>query len=216
MDNRRSTLRIADTVRALSPDIVCFQEIHRRLPWSGREDQAAVLERLLGRPFAFQPNFMVGFGGYGIGIAARGHVLERREHALPSVREQRGALELRIAAVGGLKRVTVLCTHWGLNEDERLRQAEALAAIVRSAPRPVIVCGDFNEGPEGAGVKTLMAAAGLQDADLARNCATFVSYKPVSRIDLVLHSADLAPERVEVVHSLASDHLPVCADFSVR
>ncbi len=74
MDNRRSTSRIAQVVRALSPEVVCFQEIHRRLPWSGREDQPAVLSQLLGRRFVFQQNLTFGFGGYGLGVAARGTV----------------------------------------------------------------------------------------------------------------------------------------------
>ena len=43
MDGLRSTRRIVETVRAVSPDIVCFQEIHQRLAWSGREDQPAIL-----------------------------------------------------------------------------------------------------------------------------------------------------------------------------
>src|SRR5579859_2590644 len=94
MDGVRSTARIVQALRALSPDIVCFQEIHDRLRWSGREDQPAVLAAGLNRRFEFQANLRFGFGGYGIGIAHRGTVALRREHMLPQGKEQRGALEV--------------------------------------------------------------------------------------------------------------------------
>ncbi len=213
MDNRRSTPRIAEVLRPLSPDIICFQEIHQRLPWSGREDQPEVLSVLLGRPFVFQRNLWFGFGGYGIGIATRSLVAQRAEHLLPSVKEQRGALEVRLRDVGGLRRLTVFCTHWGLQEEERRRQAEALAALVNAAPRPVVVCGDLNEGPDAGAVRLLLASTELLDADAAQNRATFVSNNPKSRIDYILHSPDLRAGHVEVVSGEASDHLPLLADL---
>src|SRR5580700_9084460 len=107
MDGIRSTRRIADTVRALMPDIVCFQEIHRRMMWSGREDQPEALETLLARKFVFQRNVRFGRGAYGIGIATRGSIIETREHMLPGDKEQRGALELRLRDIAGLPRLTV-------------------------------------------------------------------------------------------------------------
>jgi endonuclease/exonuclease/phosphatase family metal-dependent hydrolase len=213
MDDRRDTRRIADVVRSLSPDVVCFQEIHQKLAWSGREDQPAALSELLGRPFAFQRCLTFGFGGYGIGIAARGTVAERREHLLPSRKEQRGALELRLRQVGGLRALTVICTHWGLQEEERQEQAEALAGLVAGAAKPLVLCGDLNEGPEAEGVRALLAATGLIDADAIRNRPTFTSSDPTVRIDYCLHSPDLSARHIEVVSSLASDHLPLLADL---
>ncbi len=213
MDNRRSTSRIAQVVRALSPEVVCFQEIHRRLPWSGREDQPAVLSQLLGRRFVFQQNLTFGFGGYGLGVAARGTVTAVQEHLLPSGREQRGALEVRLRDVGDLRAVTVFCTHWGLQAEERKEQAEALASLVNVAQRPVIVCGDLNEGPEGEAVRVLLSATGLQDADAIANRPTFPSDAPNTRIDYVFYSPEMAARNVEVVESLASDHLPLLVDL---
>jgi endonuclease/exonuclease/phosphatase family metal-dependent hydrolase len=213
IDGRRSTPRIADAVRALSPDVICFQEIHQRLAWSGREDQPDLLAKLLRRPFLFQRNLTFGFGGYGIGVATRGSVLARKEHPLPSVKEQRGALEVRIQDIGGLHTVTIICTHWGLQAEERLRQAEALAAIVKAATPPVILCGDLNESAESCAVRSLRVSVNLMDADAAQNRATFVSNNPTVRIDYILYTPDLVARNVEVISSLASDHLPVLADL---
>src|SRR5579871_4660110 len=215
MDGRRATRRIVGVVRALSPDIVCFQEIHQRLPWSGREDQPAVLAEALGRPFVFQRNLVFGFGGFGNGIATRAALGERKEHPLPSGREQRGALEVLLRDVAGLRKLSVICTHWGLDAGERQRQAEALAGIVNAAARPVIFCGDLNEAPDGAAVRSLLAATDLQEADASQNRPTFSSSDPKVKIDYILHTPELAARNVEVISSLASDHLPLLADLEI-
>lgn len=213
MDDRRATPRIAQVVRSLSPDIACFQEIHQRLPWSGSEDQPLLLEQLLGRAFVFHRLLHIGFGGYGNGIALRGRIGERKEHLLPSKKEQRGALELRLHDIGGLNRLTVFCTHWGLQEEERRQQAEALATLINAAPRPLILCGDLNESADGAAIRLLLTATGLHDADAEQGQPTYPSNEPRVRIDYILYSPELDLRHYEVVESEASDHRPVLADF---
>lgn len=216
-DGVRSTVRIAQTLRTLSPDIVCFQEIHRRMARSNREDQPALLSRLLHRNFVFQTNLPFAFGGgYGIGIATRGTVVDLTEHFLPSEKEQRGALEVRLREVAGIRNLTVICTHWGLDSEERKKQAVALAEIVRAAPRPVIVGGDFNESLSGEAVGLFLAQTGLRDADGLQQRATFPSHSPSERIDFLFYSAELEAVNTEVLTSQASDHLPVVADIALR
>ena len=127
------------------------------------EDQPARLGTLLNRIFTFQRCLDFAFGGYGNGIAAP-VVGESTHHILPSGKEQRGALELRLRGVGGLAAVTVFCTHWGLDASERKLQAEALARLVNAARRPVVVCGDLNESPTGDAVRALLERASLIDA----------------------------------------------------
>jgi endonuclease/exonuclease/phosphatase family metal-dependent hydrolase len=216
MDNRRSTARIAETVREAAPDVVCFQEVHRRLPWSRMVDQPGRLARLLGMPVTFQANLrLAGLGGYGIAIASRFPVRESFRHFLPSVGEQRGALEVRLADaadVGG--DVTVFCTHWGLSGEERLRQATALAERIAVAPRPVIVCGDLNERASEPAVADLLARTGLRDADAGADRPTFpAGTAATARIDFIFHSDDLRAADVTVGASEASDHCPLWADL---
>jgi endonuclease/exonuclease/phosphatase family metal-dependent hydrolase len=215
MDGKRSTRRIASVVRGLSPDVVCFQEIHQRLRWSGNEDQPEVLGTALNRRFEFQSNLRFGFGGYGIGIAYRGDLVLRREHRLPGGREPRGALELKLRNVGGLTRLTVFCTHWGLSDEERWLQAEALSECIQHVEGPVVVGGDLNETADRAAVQRLLALTGLVDLGAMKNEATFVSENPTDRIDFLLVSGEFVPKSFEVVQSTASDHLPVLADLVV-
>ena len=213
MDGVRSTPRIAETLRPLSADVICFQEIYERIP-PPLEDQPAKLAALLNRRFTFQRCVDFAIGGYGNGIAAP-VIGESFHHILPSGKEQRGALELRLRGVGGLSSVTVFCTHWGLDAGERKLQAEALANLVNAAPRPVVVCGDLNEAFGGEAVRYLLARSGLIDSDAGGNRPTFTSTNPTVRIDYILHSPDLRAASFEVVASTASDHLPVMADLAL-
>lgn len=43
LDGRRSIGRVAETLRALRPDVVCFQEVHQRTPWGGLTDRKSVV-----------------------------------------------------------------------------------------------------------------------------------------------------------------------------
>ena len=211
VDGVRSTQRIAETLRPLSADVICFQEIYERIP-PPLEDQPARLGALLNRRFTFQRCLDLAFGGYGNGIAAQ-VTGESFHHLLPSRKEQRGAIELRLRHVGGLASMTVFCTHWGLAENERQLQAEALANLVLAAPRPIVVCGDLNETPNGEAVRDLLNRTGLTDSGAALNIPTFNSTNPSLRIDYILHSPDLRVASFEVINSEASDHRPVMADL---
>ena len=130
---------------------------------------------------------------------------------LPSVREQRGALEVNLTTPMGL--LNVFCTHWGLNGAERERQGARLAELVAAASGPVLICGDFNEGPEAAGISALRSQAGLADADADLDRLTYPADKPAARIDYVLYPPELTLRAVSPVSSQASDHLPLIADF---
>ncbi|MDW8207997.1 MAG: endonuclease/exonuclease/phosphatase family protein [Chloroherpetonaceae bacterium] len=214
MDGVRSLSRIAQVLRPLAADIICLQELHCCTWNAGRENQPNRLARSLARHMLFQATRRYPLGGtYGIGIAVRHTVEAVREHALPGDTEPRGALEVRLRNLNGLRRLTVFCTHWGLTPAGRAQQASVLAQIAREAPRPLLIAGDFNAPPDDPAVRHLRECVNLQDADAQQNRPTFVADRPTVRIDLILHSNDLMPAHVEVIPTQASDHLPVMADL---
>lgn len=153
MDGVRSLHRITQVLRPLAADIICLQELHRRTWNTGREDQPNLLAHSLARHVLFLATRRYPLGGtYGIGIAVRDTVEAVREHMLPGNTEPRGALEVRLRNIHGLRRLTVFCTHWGLTPADRAQQARALAQIAQEAPRPLIIAGDFNAPPDDAAV----------------------------------------------------------------
>ena len=212
MDGVRSAERIAEVVLAQDADIVCLQEVHQRLPQSGFQDQPKQFEKHLGLPVTFQANLRLGpLGGYGLAVASRYPVGTVHNHLLPSVREQRGVLEVRLDTPTGP--IVIFCTHFGLSGEERVKQSAGLAALVQAASYPVLVCGDFNERPDAPAIRALLSQTGLADADAERNRWTYPTNALEARIDYLFHSPPLVCQSVSVIETQASDHLPVVGVF---
>jgi endonuclease/exonuclease/phosphatase family metal-dependent hydrolase len=211
MDGYRDTDRIADVVLSLEADVVCFQEVHQRLLWSGFINQPGILQRRLNMPFVFQANVKAAFGGYGLGIATHYPILDVTRCLLPSQGETRGALQLALETPYG--RVSVVCTHWGLKPEERGRQAAMLGQWLSASATPLVLCGDLNDLPETQDIQDMRQRAGLCDAGATANQPTYPADAPRARIDVILHSPTLTLSQLFVAASKASDHCPVIADF---
>jgi endonuclease/exonuclease/phosphatase family metal-dependent hydrolase len=160
----------------------------------------------------FQANLRLGIGGYGLAVVSRFPVGTVQNHLLPSVREQRGVLEVRLDTPTGP--LVVFCTHFGLNADERVKQSAMLAELILAASYPVIVCGDFNERPDAAGIQSLLARTGLSDADAGQNRWTYPVNALEARIDYVFYSSALVCRSLSVIETQMSDHLPLVAELS--
>ncbi len=212
MDGQRSAERIAEVILAQDADIVCLQEVHQRLPQSGFGDQPKQLEKMLGLPVTFQANLRLGLGGYGLAVISRYPVGTVQNHLLPSVREQRGVLEIRLDAPSGP--LSLFCTHFGLSGAERVKQAARLAELVLSASYPVIVCGDFNERSDAPAVRLLRERTGLADADATLDRWTYPVNALEARIDYLFYSPSLICKSVDIFDTDASDHLPVVGEFT--
>lgn len=212
MDNRRSARRIADVIRESGAQIICLQEVHQRLPYSRMVDQPKVLSRALGMEIAFGSNLRIGIGNYGNAILTSFEIVRQQNHSLTSKGEQRGALEVGLATPDGP--LTVFCTHFGLNREERAKQGQELAAWVNAAPKPVVVCGDFNEESDAPGITEVINSAGLLDA-YQGGPPTFEAGHATSRIDFVLCDPSVGVDAISLIDTLASDHLPIVADLSL-
>jgi len=210
MDNKHSIERIVDVIRSSGAQIVCLQEVDQCLARSALIDQPAEFARALGMNVAFQGNLKMDSGWYGIAVLTSFEITRESNHKLTSKDEPRGVLEVDIQTPEG--KLTVFCTHFGLEPDEREIQAEELVALVNSTDDPKVVCGDFNEESDDTGVANLLESASLIDADPNGNL-TFDSINPNCRIDMVLYSQDITVNSVSVIQSQASDHLPLIVDL---
>jgi endonuclease/exonuclease/phosphatase family metal-dependent hydrolase len=212
MDGRRDTERIAAMVRAWSPDVVCFQEVHQRLPWSTWVDQPGLLARLLGMPVIFQRNLNLGFGGYGLAIASVFPLDEVQRRFLPGTGERRGALGVTASTPDGP--VRVWCTHWGLTGNERVQQAAQVAAWVNGGTSPVVVCGDCNERADAPAVRRLLEDTDLLDVGAMTGTPTYPADAPTARIDYVFCSPGLRSQSCVVPDTQVSDHRPVVCSLA--
>ena len=99
---------------------------------------------------------------------------------------------------------------------QRSKQAEIVAAAAEESPYPVIVAGDFNDGPVSYALGQFRCA--LDDAFSSAGSgigATYIGKLPGLRIDYILHSPALAPTDFETMSTRLSDHRPVRAAFSL-
>lgn len=211
MDNQHSPERIAEVIRESGAQIVCLQEVHQRMAHSKFVDQPKVLSRSLGMKTAFGINLRIGIGNYGNAVLTTFDIVGSKNHSLTSKGEPRGTLEVSLMTPEGP--LTVFCSHFGLDREERATQAQELAALVNAAPSPKIVCGDFNETSPAKGVSTLLELTDLIDA-YAEGPPTFDAANPTDRIDFIFHDPSVVVDSIRLVDTQASDHLPIVADLS--
>ena len=111
---------------------------------------------------------------------------------------------------------------WLQNVDDRLEQAEALAANVRQRTRPVVLAGDLNAPPRSLVLRHLKEA-GLRDAFAQAGLGYGYSYghslKPrfsFLRIDHVLAGRGIGVADCRVGGPEGSTHRPVIADLVIE
>ncbi len=216
LDDRRAAARV---VRAVAPDVLCLQEVPRRLTTEVR------LPR-----FARECGMRWGRGRFGTGgtavltapgVTVIGSARGRLRTRFPD--RTRGWAGVTVAPEGWAPgaAVTVVSVHLGLRAGERVRHAEHLVAAL---PARSVVAGDLNEGPGGdaRAVLTRRWPAVLPEAP------TFPAASPTVAIDALLATPDLvaAPgdpagratsERAIAADvAVASDHRPVWVDLVPR
>ena len=212
MDSKRSIARIAEVIREANVQIVCLQEVHRFLPPSIHIDQAKRLGKYLGMRYVFQKNFSIGLAGLGNAILSSFDIISHSSHSLTSQGEPRGLLECKLQTPKG--KLTVFCTHLGLDAQERVAQAGEIAAVVNTANGAKVLCGDMNEVISASAVSKLVASTDLIDA-LPNEFLTYPSDSPTHRIDFVFCDPLVRVISTQNIKTNASDHLPVIVEIDI-
>ncbi len=210
-DGKLDLERIAKVIREAKPDLVALQEVDNQCARSGKVDQAAELARLTGMTGVFGKAMDFGGGGYGQAILSRFPIQASKVHPLPGKGEPRIAFEITVSIHG--KETRLITTHLDLDGAQRLAQAETLAEILTKTSAPLILCGDFNDEPDSATLKTLGRV--LTPVPKKAPALTCPAGKPDSEIDhfLVRGFVPVAP-LVVLPEAVASDHRPLLAEFT--
>jgi endonuclease/exonuclease/phosphatase family metal-dependent hydrolase len=231
VDRRFRPERIVSILRHYDPDLVLLQEVDEGVPRSRELDMARELAADLGFPhFAVGHNVSLRRGRYGNATLSRFPILRERNIDLSSGTAwiRRGCQHTSIALLAGRAPLEVFNLHLGLSWRERERQ---VALLMRShefgslgPEAPCLVAGDFNDWrsllrpvfTNGLGFRCA-TDSGL---DRPRSLLTYPSFSPQGGLDRIyyrgpLHLAAVRRCRLQVAR-LASDHLPVVADFEFR
>ncbi|MEP6798997.1 MAG: endonuclease/exonuclease/phosphatase family protein, partial [Lapillicoccus sp.] len=208
LDDRKAAARV---VRALDPDVLCLQEVPRRLLSTWRVSDFAAECQM------YWSGHHRGSGGTTIFTSLRVQAPASTHHRLPvrlGVR-RRGYAVVTVAPPGHLP-LTVASVHLSLDGDQRLRHTEQLLGELPQSGRSLIA-GDLNEGDEGRAYARLAEGHRL----VTDGAYTFPATHPDKALDVVFATPDVVvrPGRPvpldEADVRAASDHRPVWVEVEV-
>lgn len=210
LDDHRLAARI---VRAVDPDVLCLQEVPRRLLGDVRTARFADACGLR------RSGHHRGSGGTTVLTSDRLRVLASDHVRLP-VRwpdRTRGFALARVALADGTE-LTAVSVHLSLKAGERVAHTERILERVAQAG-PLVLAGDLNEDDTGAAWRLLDVPDRLRL--VSPPAPTFPAVRPRRRLDVVFASPDLRalPHREvavpEAAWPRASDHRPTWVDLEV-
>jgi len=231
-DRRFRPDRITRILSSHDADIILLQEVDDGVPRSRRLDMARALAEELDYEFVVAGhNVSLREGRYGNATLSRFPISRARNIDLSVGRKKRRGCQyvaLEISADGfGPVRLEVFNLHLGLSARERRQQLGLLvstpefAGIAREVP--CIVGGDFNDwrsqlqAPMVRALGFSCATASGAKSNGSSPPKTYPAFSPRGSLDriyfrgpLALHSAYRCRHAISRV---ASDHLPVIADF---
>lgn len=224
-DRRVSPERIAKVLAPLDADCIALQEVVDGSP-VGKSDQAQLIAESLGGEYSvtFGRNRDLRGSHYGNATLSRLPVKRSENYNITwRRREPRGCLRTDLALKHG-RLLHVFNVHLGTSYLERRAQGPLLLGdqmlnhAGHSGPR--VILGDFNEWTRGL-TSELMAQQfrkiNLREQQKRRG--SFPGPMPVLELDHVYYDRHLRLVRFQMVRNrlalIASDHLPLVADFSL-
>jgi endonuclease/exonuclease/phosphatase family metal-dependent hydrolase len=221
MDRRTLPGRIADVIRALEADVVALQEVIGAGPAGA--GQAEELGAALGMGWVMAPVRHLRNHLFGNVVLSRFPIVHHSQYDLTWRTCEPRACQRADLDVGAGSPLHIYNVHLGTAVLERRYQAPRLASFVhdRRVHPPKILLGDFNEWLRGLATSTLNSLFESIDiyAHLKRR-RTYPGIFPVLHLDHIYYEGRVEVRRLELVRTrqtlMASDHLPLVADFRIR
>ena len=222
MDGMTSPQRIARILRTLNADVIGLQEILDVRDGPSELDQARHLaDSFDGYSWCVGENRILQGGAYGNMTLSRLPIKAFHNYDLTHQnREPRGCLRTELS----LDEKTTLYAfnlHLGTGFIERRHQVRYLLRHLEKedVTGPRILFGDFNEWTRGLTTKTLTRKFDtFEPRIMLKQRRTYPGSFPVLHLDHFYFDSTLHLEHIHLVRSaealVASDHLPLVADFS--
>ncbi|MDY7095316.1 MAG: endonuclease/exonuclease/phosphatase family protein [Acidobacteriota bacterium] len=231
VDRRFRPERIVEILADHDADIVLLQEVDEGAPRSRELDLAKELALELGfEHYAVGHNVTLRKGRYGNATLSRFPILRERNIDLTiGIRKRRGCQHttLALGAEETSPRLEIFNMHLGLSARERRQQVGLLASSPEFAQLshrcPCIVGGDTNDWrsqlrPFFVEALDFICATDRQTRRGPRAIQTYPSFSPRGALDRLYYRGPLQHGSVyrcrHKIAQVASDHLPVIADFS--
>jgi endonuclease/exonuclease/phosphatase family metal-dependent hydrolase len=221
IDRKYSPERIVKVLREIDADVIGLQEVVWNTHLHKRDHQANFIADALGFEFATGKNRQIKGADYGNAIISRHPILTAKNHDITvSSYEPRGCLWAEIE-IGG-RTTHFACLHMGTSFFERRKQVHKLLAghVLEGSETEEhrIIVGDFNEWTSGVTTRMLRSRFNWVDpkTHLGKR-RSFPGYLPLLHLDHIYFDGSLELEAATIHRSrtarVASDHLPIVADF---
>lgn len=225
-DRRTSPGRINAVIEELQAEILCLQEVVDAPEGPRIFDQAREIARAFPEySWCFGSNRALRGGNYGNMTLSRFPIRGWRNHDLThGKREERGVLQADIQ-IGTNQALHVFNIHLGTSYTERRSQAARLVSSdvlgQQGLSDPRLIVGDFNEWTTGLTTKLLRGSfQTFRPQHGLRFPRTYPGMLPLLSLDHYYYEPPLELEQARLWRSrralIASDHLPLIADFRVN
>ena len=225
IDRRYRPDRIIETLKYYAPDIVLLQEVDEGARRSRGDRQVDLLgEALAMRYRAYQRNVVLREGHYGNALLSRYPLknVHDLELTIPLKKRRRALVAhctLRFAQ--HTRTLLIYNFHLGLAGFERRIQVRRFlncqTLVHAHRDTAIVAAGDFNDG-RGLLGRRLLVPCGFQLA--SGRVKTFPALRPWRSLDHVFYRGGLTLDRCFAgrigISRLASDHLPLVADFHIH
>ena len=220
MDRRTIPGRIAEVVRDMEADVVALQEVIGDGP-SG-VDQAEEIGAAVGMGWVMHSVRHLRGHKFGNVVLSRFPIVHHGHYELTWRTCEERACQRADLDIGDGAQLHVYNVHLGTAVLERRYQAGRLAAFVHDhrVTGPKVILGDFNEWMKGLATKTLSSLFNsINIAEHLKRRRTYPGLFPVLHLDHIYYEGDVSVRRLELVRTrkalMASDHLPLVADFRI-
>lgn len=224
LDLRTNPARIAEVLREINADIIALQEVVSIENGRLEENQAQFIAGELGFQHRIGENRKHLGGRYGNVILSRFPIITDKNFNITIAgREPRGCQHADVRLASNAL-IHVYNIHLGTAFFERRKQVKRLLddeILNRKHAAPRIMLGDFNEWTNGLASRLLKAH--FRSADLREHLARKRSYPgifPFLHLDHIYYDTHLKIENAFLHRSrlalIASDHLPLVADFRLK
>jgi endonuclease/exonuclease/phosphatase family metal-dependent hydrolase len=223
LDRRSSPERIVEVLKEIDADVIALQEVLCHSRPNRRDHQAEFIAEELGMDFRLGENRQIRGGDYGNATFTRFKIAASANYDITVKKyEARGCLWTDIDT--GSKQLQFFNVHMGTSFFERRKQVHRLLQEhifdSHSEPKNRLIAGDFNEWTTGLTTRLFKANFNSVDArlHLGKN-RTYPGIMPLVHLDHVYFDSDIKLTNAFLHRSktalLASDHLPVVADFDI-
>lgn len=222
LDRRFSPERIVEVLQEIDPDLIALQEVLCHSDLHEREHQAEFIAGELKMNYSFGKNRHIKKGHYGNAVLSRLEIEESEKFDISiSKREPRGCLRTKIK-LNRTKHLEFFNLHLGTSFFERRQQVHKLLTPKvlenKTFGGKRIIAGDFNEWTKGVTTRRFENNFERVDAKLhLGKRRTYPGVLPFLHLDHIYFDNEFRLINAFVHRSrtslLASDHLPIVAEF---